>query len=385
VDPQGGNGGALRKIAFIKRGPFSHLNAGILEQLRKHFGSGYEIEVLDIIESFLRTHPWVAARNLLEIARLYAPQLLSRRQTFRSAFYRTPYLARAIRDFIVGRLAPRAHEFAFTLQTQSLFDAHLPGVPHFVYTDHTHLANLRYPSFDSSRLFAPAWIECERAIYHHATLNLVMGSHVEQSLVEDYGVSPDRAVTVPVGSNIAPQLIELDNDGFQNGVILFVGIDWERKGGPTLVAAFERLAQRHLQARLVLVGCDPPVKHPRIEVIGRLPLAGVEGWLRRASVFCLPSRIEPFGVAPIEALMHGIPVVATRIGALPDIVCDGSGYLVVPDDADALEAALADLVSDPEKCRRFGQHGREHVLRHFTWDASGERMAAAIRSKLAGS
>jgi glycosyltransferase involved in cell wall biosynthesis len=370
------------RIAFIKRGPFSHLNAGILEQLRKHFGSSHEIEVLDIIDSFLRRRPWVGARNLLEIARLYAPQILSGRQSFRSAFYRTPYIARAIREFVLERLESRSQEFAFTIQTQSLFDAHLSRVPHFVYTDHTHLANLRYPSFDSKRLFAPEWIECERAIYQHATLNLAMGSHVEQSLVEVYGVSTDCAVTVPVGSNIDPSPTALENDGFRNGVILFVGIDWERKGGPDLVIAFEQLAKIYPHARLVIVGCEPALRHPRIEIAGRLPLAGVEKWLRRATVFCLPSLIEPFGVAPIEALMHGIPVVATRVGALPDIVCEGSGYLVAPGDPHALKAALSDLLSDPDKCARFGQRGREHILQRFTWEESGNRMAAAIRSKL---
>ncbi len=371
--------GPRRRIAFLKRGLFSYSNVRTLEQLRAQFPA-HALEVIDVTDDLLRRRPWVPLLAGLAALRRYGGHILARRQSLRATFFRTPLAFHATRRLILDRLAPHAAEYAFTFQTQSLFDAHLPGVPHFVYTDHTHLANLRYPSFDRTLLAAPEWIACERTIYEHATLNFVMGGHVARSLVEDYGLPAARAATVFAGSNIDPTPVALDNVDFTNRTILFLGIDWERKGGPTLLAAFARLVQRVPDARLIIAGCTPRTSDPRIEVHGKLPREEVKALLRRASLLCLPTRMEPFGIAPIEAHHHGLPVVATRLGAIPDMVLDGqSGHLVPPDDPAALAAALADLLLDPAKSRRFGECGRAHVAAHFTWEATGQKIAAAIR------
>jgi glycosyltransferase involved in cell wall biosynthesis len=372
-------GAARRRIAYVKRGLFSYSNVRALEQLRGQFPA-HEIEVIDVADDLLRWRPWVPLLAAAAVLHRYGGQILTGRQSVRSTFFRTPLAFHATRRLLLDRLAPRAAEFAFTFQTQSLYDAHLPGVPHFVYTDHTHLANLGYPSFDRRQLAAPDWIACERTIYHNATLNFVMGGHVARSLVLDYGVAAERAVTVFAGSNVDPEPAPLDNADFTNRTILFVGIDWERKGGPVLLDAFARIATRVPDARLVIAGCTPRVTHPRIEVRGKLPRDEVKALLRRAAVLCLPTRMEPFGIAPIEAHHHGLPVVATRLGAIPDMVLDGeSGHLVAPDDPAALADALCDLLLDPAKCRRFGERGRAHVCEHFTWDATGRKIGDAIR------
>jgi glycosyltransferase involved in cell wall biosynthesis len=252
-----------------------------------------------------------------------------------------------------------------------------------VYTDHTHLANLAYPSFDRTQLASPKWIELEREIYENATLTFVMGSHVERSLIADYGLAPGRIHCVYAGSNIDPAPVTLQNDGFRNGVVLFVGTEWKRKGGPMVLAAFEQVRQRIPNARLIIVGCEPDVRGSGVEVRGRVARDEVKKLLRRASVFCLPTRVEPFGIACIEAAQHGLPVVATRIGAIPDIVLhEMSGLLVEPDDSADIAMAVCDLLDDPERCRRYGECGRAHVLERFTWNSTGEKIAAAIRQRL---
>jgi glycosyltransferase involved in cell wall biosynthesis len=376
--------GARRRIAFIKRGLFSYSNVRTLEQLRAQF-STHEIEVIDVSSDLLQRRPWVPLLAALAAFGCYGRRLLTRRQSLRAVFFRTPFAFHATRRLIRARLAPCAAEYAFTFQTQSLFDAHLPGVPHFVYTDHTHLANLRYPSFERSLLAKPEWITCERTIYENATLTFVMGGHVARSLVEDYGLPAARTATVFAGSNIDPAPVALDNADFTNRTILFIGIDWERKGGPVLLEAFAQLARRVPEARLIIAGSTPRTDDPRIDVRGKIPRDEVKSLLRRASVLCLPTRMEPFGIAPIEAHHHGLPVVATRLGAIPDMVLDGeSGHLVPPDDPAALAAALEDLLLDPAKARRFGQRGRVHVAEHFTWEATGRKIATAIRQIVPG-
>jgi glycosyltransferase involved in cell wall biosynthesis len=137
--------------------------------------------------------------------------------------------------------------------------------------------------------------------------------------------------------------------------------------------------QVHPDARLTIVGCTPQVDLPNCQVVGRVPVAEVSQYYRQASIFCLPTRLEPFGIVFIEALNHKLPVVATDVGAIPDFVTSGhNGYLVKPDQVEPLAQALIDLVGDPDKCRLFGERGYRIAMDRYTWDSVGARMKEAI-------
>ena len=372
-----------KKIAYLRRGHFSHSNDQLCAQLRRKFPE-YEIEEIDVRADLLRPHEGVVLANLGHIVRHYWRELLSRRQTVFLAYYRTPYIFRKIRELVRARFAERASEFAFSLQTQSLYDASIPGVPHFIYTDHTHLANLSYPGFPRDRLWAREWIDLEHEIYRAARHVFVMSGHVRRSLIDDYAHDPARASVAYAGSNVDPAPVALANDDYGNQTVIFVGIDWARKGGPTLLAAFERVAERLPRARLVIIGCTPHADHPRVEVLGKLPREEVKRQLARASVFCLPTRAEPFGIAVVEAFYQRLPVVASNIGAMPDVVREGeSGRLVPPDDPVALADALIALLSDPAQCRRLGERGCAIAREHYSWDAVGDKLHAGIAAELA--
>ncbi len=372
-----------KKIAYIKRGLFSYSNARTGEQLRKHFPE-YDIEEIDLVADILRNHEFIVLKNFLCIIWRYWRDLAARRQTIALAFYRTPYIFRKIRELIREKLAPRAHEFAFSFQTQSLYDASIPGLPHFVYTDHTHLVNLSYPGFPRSELFAREWIDLEQEIYRHAEHVFVMSHHVRDSLVDQYASDPGHSTCVFAGSNVDPTPVALRNDDYRNRTILFVGVDWERKGGPTLLAAFDLVLREIPDARLVIIGCQPSVSHPQIEVLGRVPREEVKARFSTASLFCLPTRVEPFGIVVVEAYYHKLPVVASRIGAMPDLIRDGeTGRLVPPDEPQTLARVLIELLGDPEKLRRFGERGHELVREHYSWDAVGEKLRAGIVAALA--
>jgi glycosyltransferase involved in cell wall biosynthesis len=96
----------------------------------------------------------------------------------------------------------------------------------------------------------------------------------------------------------------------------------------------------------------------------------------RAGIFVFPSLWhEPFGIPVIEAMAAGLPVVATRGGALPEIVVDGeTGFLVDRGDAAALNSAIATLLRNPDLRARMGAAGRERVRKLFTWDRCVTRL-----------
>jgi glycosyltransferase involved in cell wall biosynthesis len=93
----------------------------------------------------------------------------------------------------------------------------------------------------------------------------------------------------------------------------------------------------------------------------------------------MPTRLEPFGIAFLEAMMHRLPVVATRIGAIPEIVQDGlTGELVVPGDTDALAKALLGFLGNPARCQRAGEAGYRRATQIYTWEHVAERIRARI-------
>jgi glycosyltransferase involved in cell wall biosynthesis len=98
---------------------------------------------------------------------------------------------------------------------------------------------------------------------------------------------------------------------------------------------------------------------------------------RRADVFVHATRYEGSSLVTLEAMAHGLPVVATRAGGIPDKVVDGeTGRLVEPGDVDALAAAVNDVVMDAGAREAMGRRGRERVAARFSWPEVAARTVA---------
>ncbi len=110
---------------------------------------------------------------------------------------------------------------------------------------------------------------------------------------------------------------------------------------------------------------------------GRLEPADVRRWLDAAHVACFPSRRESFSVATLEASARGRPVVAARVGGLPEVVEDGvTGLLVPPENVQALRDALSALAGDPARRVAMGEAGRRWLASRYRWEQSLEAMEA---------
>lgn len=128
-----------------------------------------------------------------------------------------------------------------------------------------------------------------------------------------------------------------------------------------------RIAAAHLQSRIV--------------ILGELPLAQVQRWYQRLTIYAFTSRNEGFGLTLLEAMSAGAALVASRAGAAEIVVNDNvDGVLVPPGDAAALVAALEPLMRDPAAAAALGAQGRLRVLGHFSLDVEAAGIAAVYRT-----
>lgn len=275
----------------------------------------------------------------------------------------------------------RYKSLRFILQTQTILDASVQGIPFFIYTDHTVLANRRYPR-PPQLPFSAEWIRQEGITYRRAARIFTMSEFAARSLIEDYGCSPATIDVIGSAACITPSHpMERDRD-VNPFAVLFVGIDWERKGGPVLAEAFGRVRRAVPEATLRIVGCSPVLEGPGIEVIGRLTADEVRCEYERASIFCMPSWVEPSAQVFLEAAAFGLPVVATTVGGTPERVWEGrTGFLLEPGDVSGLADRMIRLMKDPERARQMGRAGAERAA-GITWELVAQRMWAGIDSVL---
>ncbi len=361
------------KIAFFRIWPSPPIAKSTAEMLAAAFPE-YDLEIFDFALLLRKSAP-VLLQNFAAAFWHYGWGILTRKRDLRVVFWRTPLIFRWMKAE-AGRILAGGG-YALSFQLGSLYDASWPGTPHLVYTDHTHLENLNYPGFAADQLSAAAWVALEKTIYANASRVLTRSSNIGRSLQEQYGCPPEKIVQVYMGGNVPVAEDEFPPERERRN-ILFVGIDWERKGGPDLVAAFEQILPDFPDASLTIVGAAPQVDLPNVEVAGLVPVEALGAYYRRAAIFCLPTYHEPFGAVFVEALAYGLPLVGTCIGAIPDFILPGeNGYLVAPGDVTGLAAALRELLADAEKCRRFGERGFQLGRENYNWAAVGARVRQA--------
>ncbi len=168
-------------------------------------------------------------------------------------------------------------------------------------------------------------------------------------------------------------------------LILAVGRLIAQKDHETLLRAFARMREDHPEARLAILGSGPLegeiralVRQLGLDAAALLPgRLEIRDWLERADIFAHTSRWEGFGIVLLEAMLAGLPIVATRVSAVPEVVADGeTGLLVEPGSVAALSAALSGLLNDPDRGAALGRAGLVRSRSEFSIAA----MADATRA-----
>jgi glycosyltransferase involved in cell wall biosynthesis len=236
----------------------------------------------------------------------------------------------------------------------------------------------------SSRLVRKA-LERERRTLDRMDLILSMSDWLRQSIIDDTGQDPAKVVTVWTGANFdipaAPPERDIERPRF-----LFVGMRFERKGGPYLLQAFEQVRRERPDAELWIVGPEKRLEQrDGVRWFGRIDRSKPAGdaELKRiyseATVFVMPSIFEPTGNVFLEAMAHGLPCVGVNSCAMPEFIEDGrSGLLARRADVDSLASKMLELAAAPERAQRMGESGFQRVTERFNWS----RVAGSMRSEI---
>ena len=238
-----------------------------------------------------------------------------------------------------------------------------------------------------------------KMLFRSSTAVVACSEAFARQVAEFAGTWPKRLSAVRNGLDVEYFVTHVDRDGAladgrlptalaDREFIVSVATLEHKKGHDVLLRAFARL-RRGLPGEglaLVLVGRSDAAE-PGLRVLTselglsrdvffctNVPHPQVGVFLERAKAFCLPSRAEPFGIALLEAGAYRLPVVASRVGGIPEIVIHGeSGLLVQPDDVDGLAAALDRVMADPDAARGLGERLHRRVANEFPWKRAYEQ------------
>jgi alpha-maltose-1-phosphate synthase len=226
-------------------------------------------------------------------------------------------------------------------------------------------------------------------VYHGMTRIFAMSEYLRRSFIEDFDVPTERVAAVGAGINLEAIPDPVDDKQYDSREILFIGVDFPRKGGWELLRAFRSVRERLPDATLHIVGPHTlaipaeleagVVFHGYLSKQDAADRARLNDLFRRSCLFVMPSLYEPFGIAPLEAMANEIPCLVTDAWALQEMVTPGkTGALVACGSVDDLHEKLVALLRDPAQLRVMGRAGRQTVIERYTWSQVVDRLLHEI-------
>lgn len=276
------------------------------------------------------------------------------------------------------------------VQLGVLFNAGWDGIrlPIIIYTDYTAQLSARRKDAGRSPLRGAEflrWLELERQAMKRAENVCVRSQLVYKSIVEDYKIPSEQVSIIGGGVNLEhlPNPAALSQN--RNPTILFIGLDFYRKGGDLVLNAFSKALLSVSNAQLLFVtkkviSDGIPIKSVKIIP----PIWNREEFIQlydQADIFVLASRLETWGDVLLEAMAYGLPCIGVKGQSMEEIIRHReTGILVPPEDVNALAAAFIELLKDEELRHQMGQAGYRLVANEFLWDHVADRLVPLINN-----
>ena len=219
-----------------------------------------------------------------------------------------------------------------------------------------------------------------RKVFRRAQGFVAWSRSAKESLVADYGCRSEDVEVIPPGIDLS----EFAPGNRQHDLprILFVGGDFERKGGDLLLEVFRRKLRGRAELELVTKGqvADEPGVRVHRNVGANSP--ELRKLYAECDIFALPTRADCYPLVCMEAMAAGLPMVATRVGGIPDLILEGeTGHAIDSGDAGALLSRLEPLVADAALRSAMGRRSRAEAERRFEVRSNSRRLFAYVASR----
>lgn len=270
----------------------------------------------------------------------------------------------------------------FYTHNTALIGAARAHLPYVVTIDSTNAqSNLMHPAREPTRFSAlstRAVRPFERAVYAGAERVVANSGWCARSVVDDYGIDPARIETLPMGVPVPATTAGTRGPGLPR--LLFVGRSLERKGGNALLDVHRRWLADRCELVLVTTDAVPPSRNVTVVDDIRPGDGRIGPLIAGCDLFALPSRLDQWPNAVMEAMSYGVPPVVSRVGGMPEMVQHGRAGVVLPDGSpEALRDALLGLLDDPARRRAIGAAARKHVESELDVRRTANRLLDIVR------
>jgi glycogen synthase len=248
-------------------------------------------------------------------------------------------------------------------------------IPYAMYLDYTAaLAHRKSPL--TEKFFS--WKDCEKTSYDRAYHLFVMSHLVKYSLIDDYGILPEK-ITV-VGSFASGHKVYEGEKKFGTQQILFNGADFERKGGDLVIAAFKHIKKALPAAKLVIIGKKITAIEEGVDNPGKIKsLSEMRKLFLDTDLVIAPGRCDPFPTFAIEAMNYGVPCLVSNNDGMPEIVDRDINGAVVDDlTPEAIAEKAIDLLNNIPVLTSMSHQARHKVKHHFNCDIIARKIIQTL-------
>ena len=217
-----------------------------------------------------------------------------------------------------------------------------------------------------------------------------------RTALEHYQADPEKVYEIPFGANLVevPDRVQACTRTLGQTIeLLWVGVDWHRKGGDIAVECLRELRRRGHSACLTVCGCVPPAElssDPDIRMMGFLDKSDpvqrqkLTDLYRESHFFLFPTRAEAYGIVVAEASAHGLPCLAADTGGVSGVLLDRRNGFLMPRDANGKKYAetIMAIVEDPPAYEALVRSSREAFEQHLNWDSWADAMRSVIQEAI---
>lgn len=302
-------------------------------------------------------------------------------------------LARAYANVVSKKLNQKKYDIIYAPASSTLIAYLKTDIPIVYFSDATFASIYGYYK-DYSDLVKFSVKESnliEQKAILNSELSVFASNWAVKSAKKNYPVETKKIELVKFGANIDedPPIRDIDNKlKNETCTLLFLGVDWERKGGKLAFEAFKQLINDGIKAKLIICGCVPPVEHEAMQVIPFLNKNKRDDYIKfnelleQAHFLLLPTRAECAGIVFCEAAANSIPAITTDTGGVSSYVENNVNGFTFPIDAPAREYAniIEKLFIDKSEYKKLAIKSREKYENELNWHQWGRKMEQLINT-----